>query len=90
MRDNEGVPLTVETARGANVDAAGDAYYREEGASDSWHDGGKCDAKDEQVGIVGYEIPFNRHFYGDAPPQTVVREQVTTTKQPTLSGRALQ
>jgi len=27
------------------------------------------DAKDGKVGIVGYEIPFNRHFYEYVPPR---------------------
>lgn len=29
----------------------------------------KTDEKDGQVGIVGYEIPFNRHFYQYVPPR---------------------
>jgi len=27
------------------------------------------DEQDGQVGIVGYEIPFNRHFYQYVPPR---------------------
>ena len=30
---------------------------------DAWIDPTTCDAKDGQVGKVGYEIPFNRYFY---------------------------
>ena len=30
-----------------------------------------CDAKDGKVGIVGYEIPFNRHFYEYTPPRSL-------------------
>ena len=30
---------------------------------DAWIDPTTCDAKDGKVGKVGYEIPFNRHFY---------------------------
>ena len=72
LRDNEDVPLTAETARGANVNAVNEAYFNKEVAphvDDVWIDAGKCDARDEQVGIVGYEIPFNRHFYQYEPPR---------------------
>jgi type I restriction enzyme M protein len=30
------------------------------------------DEKDQEVGIVGYEIPFNRHFYQYQPPRDLV------------------
>ncbi|WP_202907965.1 hypothetical protein [Rubripirellula obstinata] len=72
LRDNEDVPLTEGTARGANVDAVNEAYFHKEVAPhvpDAWIDKGKCDAKDGGVGIVGYEIPFNRHFYEYQPPR---------------------
>ena len=72
LRDNEDVPLTAETARGANVNAANEAYFRKEVAphvADAWIDPGKCDARDGQIGVVGYEIPFNRHFYQYEPPR---------------------
>ncbi len=35
----------------------------------AWIDDKKVDAKDGEVGIVGYEIPFNRHFYEYTPPR---------------------
>jgi len=35
----------------------------------AWIDEKKRDAKDGKVGIVGYEIPFNRHFYEYTPPR---------------------
>lgn len=72
LRDNEDVPLTADTARGANVDAVNEAYFHKEVAPhvpDAWIDKGKTDEQDEQVGIVGYEIPFNRHFYEYEPPR---------------------
>ncbi|WP_417735245.1 type I restriction-modification system subunit M [Rosistilla oblonga] len=72
LRDNEDVPLTEGTARGANVDAVNEAYFHKEVAPhvpDAWIDKGKTDEQDEQVGIVGYEIPFNRHFYEYEPPR---------------------
>lgn len=39
---------------------------------DAWVDIGKTDAKDGQVGIVGYEINFNRYFYVYQPPRPLV------------------
>lgn len=36
---------------------------------DAWVDESKLDAKDGEIGIVGYEIPFNRHFYVYTPPR---------------------
>jgi len=35
----------------------------------AWIDEKKKDAKDGEIGIVGYEIPFNRHFYEYTPPR---------------------
>ena len=72
LRDNEDVPLTAETARGANVNAVNEAYFAKEVAphvKDAWVNPDKCDARDGQIGIVGYEIPFNRHFYQYEPPR---------------------
>jgi len=72
LRDNEDVPLTAGTARGANVNAVNEAYFEKEvapHAPDAWIDAGKCDARDGQIGIVGYGIPFNRHFYQYEPPR---------------------
>ena len=36
---------------------------------DAWVDESKRDEKDGQVGVVGYEIPLNRHFYVYQPPR---------------------
>jgi type I restriction enzyme M protein len=72
LRDNEDVPLTAQSARGVNVNAVNEAYFAKEVAPhvpDAWIDGGKCDPRDGQVGLVGYEIPFNRHFYEYEPPR---------------------
>ena len=38
---------------------------------DAWIDRTKTDAKDGQVGIVGYEINFNRYFYQYQPPRSL-------------------
>ena len=72
LRDNEDVPLTAKTAKGGNVDAENEAYFQREVAphvKDAWIDASKVDERDQCVGIVGYEIPFNRHFYQYEPPR---------------------
>lgn len=62
LRDNENVPLN---------ETVGDYFQREviPHVPDAWIDQSKCDEQDSQVGIVGYEIPFNRHFYVFQPPR---------------------
>jgi type I restriction enzyme M protein len=42
------------------------AASRQAGA---WIDENKRDPHDGEIGIVGYEIPFNRHFYQFVPPR---------------------
>src|SRR5699024_12423263 len=37
--------------------------------SDAWIDASKKDECDGELGIVGYGIPFNRHFYEFVPPR---------------------
>lgn len=62
LRDNENVPL-IETV---------EEYFKREvlpHVPDAWIDTKKTDEKDGEVGIVGYEIPFNRHFYIYEPPR---------------------
>lgn len=36
---------------------------------DAWINSEKLDAQDGEIGVVGYEIPFNRHFYVYEPPR---------------------
>jgi type I restriction enzyme M protein len=36
---------------------------------DAWIDTDKRDTKDGEVGVVGYEINFNRYFYRYEPPR---------------------
>ncbi|AIW16487.1 class I SAM-dependent DNA methyltransferase [Vibrio tubiashii] len=64
LRDNENVPLT---------EAVEDYFAREvlPHVPDAWIDESKTDEKDGEVGIVGYEIPFNRHFYVYEPPRAL-------------------
>ncbi len=62
LRDTESVPLaeSIET------------FFEREvrpHVPDAWIDTSKRDAKDKNVGIVGYEINFNRYFYRYTPPR---------------------
>ncbi len=70
LRDNENIPLDPSRSVTETVEA----YFRKEVAPhvpDAWIDAGKRDAKDGELGIVGYEIPFNRHFYVFTPPRSL-------------------
>lgn len=62
LRDNENVPLG---------ESIYDYFDREvkPHVPDAWIDESKRDELDGQVGIVGFEIPFNRHFYVFQPPR---------------------
>jgi len=62
LRDTESVPLSESV----------DAFFEREvkpHVPDAWIDRAKRDPKDGQVGIVGYEINFNRYFYRYTPPR---------------------
>ena len=62
LREFENVPLNQSI----------DDYFAREvlpHVPDAWIDTGKTDAKDGQIGIVGYEINFNRYFYVYQPPR---------------------
>jgi type I restriction enzyme M protein len=56
LNDTENVPLKE------SIEAYFDREVRPH-VSDAWIDLSFCDPKDGQLGRVGYEIPFNRHFY---------------------------
>ncbi|MEX5625347.1 type I restriction-modification system subunit M [Pseudomonas marginalis] len=62
LRDNENVPLG---------ESVYDYFQREviPHLPDAWIDESKTDVLDGEVGIVGFEIPFNRHFYVFQPPR---------------------
>jgi type I restriction enzyme M protein len=62
LRDSESVPLGEDIGE----------YFAREVAphlSDAWIDESKLDPKDGKVGLVGYEINFNRYFYRYKPPR---------------------
>lgn len=73
LRDYENVPLNQDI----------NEYFQKEvipHIPQAWIDETKTDAKDGLVGIVGYEIPFNRHFYEYVPPRelAVIDEELET------------
>ncbi len=61
LRDTESVPLaeTVQTFFDREVKPH---------VPDAWIDTAKRDPRDGEVGLVGYEINFNRYFYRYVPP----------------------
>ena len=71
LRDNENVALDPTQS----VNALNEAYFQKEvqpHVPDAWIDPSKTDPQDGEIGIVGYEIPFNRHFYQYQPPRDLV------------------
>ncbi len=62
LRDTESVPLseTIEEFFECEVKPH---------IPDAWIDTGRRDAQDGKVGIIGYEINFNRYFYEYRPPR---------------------
>ena len=62
LNDTENVPLSESI----------ESYFAREvtpHVPDAWIDPTYCDETDGEVGRVGYEIPFNRHFYVFQPPR---------------------
>lgn len=67
LRDNENIPLNPSISTSELIET----YFNREvtpHVPDAWINADKCDAQDGEIGIVGYEIPFNRHFYVYQPP----------------------
>ncbi len=62
LRDTENVPLLEDV----------EAFFEREvkpHVSDAWINTDRLDPQDGKVGIVGYEINFNRYFYEYRPPR---------------------
>ena len=64
LRDTENVPL------GEPVEAFFEREVKPH-VPDAWIDTSRRDPKDGEVGIVGYEINFNRYFYRYTPPRPI-------------------
>jgi type I restriction enzyme M protein len=62
LRDTESVPLSE------SIEAFFDREVKPH-VPEAWIDTSKRDEKDKQIGIVGYEINFNRYFYRYQPPR---------------------
>ena len=65
LREYENVPLWQDIRE----------YFNKEvlpHVPDAWIDESKKDEKDGHIGIVGYEINFNRYFYQYQPPRKLV------------------
>ncbi len=74
LRDTESVPLPVgnDPADTHGVPRSVRDFFNREvtpHVPDAWIDTSKRDVKDGKVGIVGYEINFNRYFYRYTPPR---------------------
>jgi type I restriction enzyme M protein len=70
LRDHENVALDPSQTVKQSIEA----YFAKEvqpHVADTWIDANKVDARDGEIGIVGYEIPFNRHFYEYQPPRSL-------------------
>jgi type I restriction enzyme M protein len=76
LRDHESVPLaeSVESFFAREVQP----HVR-----DAWIDVNKRDPRDGQVGLVGYEINFNRYFYRYKPPRPLeeIEAEIRNTEQ---------
>lgn len=68
LRDAENIALDPSQSTTDLIES----YFKREvqpHVPDAWINADKRDAQDGEIGIVGYEIPFNRHFYVFEPPR---------------------
>ncbi len=76
LRDTESVPLPYgeDPVDAEAVPASVRAFFEREvkpHVPDAWIDTARRDPKDGGVGLVGYEINFNRYFYRYVPPRPI-------------------
>jgi type I restriction enzyme M protein len=74
LRDTESVPLAAsdDPVDTEGVPASVRAFFEREvkpHVPDAWIGTSKRDPRDGRVGLVGYEINFNRYFYRYTPPR---------------------
>jgi len=74
LRDTESVPLPASDGPvdDEGIPASVRGFFDREvkpHVPDAWIDTSKRDPKDGHVGLVGYEINFNRYFYRYTPPR---------------------
>lgn len=90
LRDAENIPLNPQV----NTTTLIEDYFKREvqpHVPDAWINADKRDDKDGEIGIVGYEIPFNRHFYVYQPPRDLAEidadlKQVTDSILAMIAG----
>lgn len=71
LRDAENIALDPDISTTDLIES----YFKREvqpHVPDAWINADKRDAQDGEIGIVGYEIPFNRHFYVYQPPRDLI------------------
>jgi type I restriction enzyme M protein len=76
LRDTESVPLPTgdDPVDAAGVPASVRAFFEREvkpHVPDAWIDTARRDPRDGHVGMIGYEINFNRYFYRYTPPRSL-------------------
>ena len=75
LRDTESVPIPGDDLTDSDgVPDSVRAFFEREvkpHVADAWIDTGKRDPKDSRVGLVGYEVNFNRYFYQHTPPRSL-------------------
>lgn len=88
LRDTENVPLPEvdDPVDAEGVPASVRAFFEREvkpHVPDAWINTSKRDPKDSKVGIVGYEINFNRYFYRYTPPRPLeeIEADIRTIEQ---------
>jgi len=74
LRDTESIPLPegADPADAAGVPASVQTFFDREvrpHVPDAWIDMKKRDPRDGLIGLIGYEINFNRYFYRYTPPR---------------------
>jgi len=72
LRDTESVPLNYLDEENIPADKKVQTFFAREvlpHVPDAWVNESVRDEKDHEVGIVGYEINFNRYFYLYQPPR---------------------
>jgi type I restriction enzyme M protein len=81
LRDTESVPMPAgdDPSDAEGIPASVRAFFDREvlpHVPDAWIDTGKRDPRAGQVGLIGYEINFNRYFYRYTPPRPL--EEIET------------
>lgn len=90
LRDAENIALNPNVSTTELIES----YFKREvqpHVPDAWINADKRDDKDSEIGIVGYEIPFNRHFYVYQPPRDLAEidadlKQVTDSILAMIAG----